>query len=164
MEFYTTGIKAIDMHRKFVAFKNALAQGSTVLMDKIGDEATKEMHERTAAGKDVNQKEFKPYSAKYAEWKRKKVGSSTPVNLKLHGDMLDAVKKQTTSKTCRVFVEKGLQWTKARVHNYKGRAGRGTGFSMPERRWFGVSSQKLIELKEMYKNYWRAVFQRTMGK
>ena len=86
---------------------------------------------RTLDGDDINGKEFKKYSPKYAESKGVTVDS---VDLFLEGKMLESIgRRKSKEKTSSVFIQmkKGKETKKAFNHN--------TGDTLKQREFFGLT-------------------------
>lgn len=60
------------------------------LQKQIADIIIKDIKDRTADHKDVNERPFKPYTPKYKQWKQKK-GLSTLPDLKVTGKLLNSL-------------------------------------------------------------------------
>lgn len=60
------------------------------LMREIGLLARETIYRRTITGVGVN-RPFRSYSPGYARWKTKNLGSASPVNLQVSGQMLNAM-------------------------------------------------------------------------
>jgi len=115
----------------------------------IGKQARKIIVDRTRHGKDAHGKSFTPYSKKY-----KKSGT---VNLTKSGYMLDSITVEPHDDYVRVYIpgtEGDKNFDIALVHNEGGKSGRGKGFRMPKREYFGIFTddeirqvKKIIEAK-----------------
>lgn len=63
---------------------------TTDLMREVGLLAREKIYRRTITGLGVN-RPFQSYSSGYAKWKAKHLGSASPVNLQVSGQMLNAM-------------------------------------------------------------------------
>lgn len=153
VEFNVKGIE--ELQRKFSQFEAAIKQGRVEPMEKAADKAIEIIQNRTAKSKDVGYKPFEAYSPGYA---KKKKG---PVDLRVSGDMLSNVKRQSWAKKARIYLGSGLLWHIGKVHNVGGRSGRGLGFSMPKREFMGVDSDKdKAVIAQVMREWWYAFKER----
>jgi hypothetical protein len=111
---------------------------SSEVLDKLAKKIKEIMIKRTKSGRDVNGKDFKPYSKNYAEKKRK-----TLVNLTDTGLMLDSIKIERADKQ-RTFYFSAREDV-AEKHQY--------GVTpMPRREFFGFGQR--IEEQTQLKQFW----------
>ena len=95
-----------------------------------------EIVERTLYGKDVNNRGFKRYSKQYGKWKRKGYGSR--VNLKVSGNMLDAIdwkELKGLDKGIRLYLRGAEENAKAHGSHIKNR-----------RKFLGVDPRQRIRI------------------
>jgi hypothetical protein len=126
--------------------KRALAQiseiGSKELWDEMGAKGVQIVQKRTRSGLDVSGLPFAPYSKAY------KKTPKNPVNLRLSGDMLNAVTHEGHKDHARIFVEESgrsdgeSNLALAVVHD------EGSG-KAPKRHWFGITLE--AEIKQLMK-------------
>lgn len=98
--------------------------------DRVADRIV----ERTADGKDINGKNFKPYSKKYAD---KKGVSVTSVDLILKGDMLRSIEPAPSDDDSVIIAIDEKQTKKAYNHN--------VGDTLKKRTFFGLTKGKEID-------------------
>jgi len=114
------------------------------IMKEIGDKGKFLIQNRTKRGFDVNNKEFK----------RLKNGKRS--TLTQTGKMLESIKVQSSNRVVRIYVGKQnrgriTNFGLATVHNFGRRAGRGKGFKMPKREFFGLNDKDWRKLKLLFK-------------
>jgi hypothetical protein len=68
--------------------KQAIRKTTADLVAELMKNQIEDLRERTAKGQDVNYLEFADYSPRYAADKLRMIGSNSPVNLWLYGDMI----------------------------------------------------------------------------
>lgn len=103
------------------------------LGENLGKQARKIVISRTRQGKDAHGSSFKPYSRNYKK--------SPPVNLTKSGHMLDSIRLEAHDDFVRIYIPGGdgdKTFDIALVHNEGGKSGRGKGFMMPKREFFGI--------------------------
>lgn len=121
------------------------------------------MISRTKSGVDIGGMKFKPYSAKYA---KKKGYSAT--DLTQSGQMLsrDSFKYQTIFQNGRVMIRIWMEGghsggvsmgVLAGVHNFGEKSGRGKGFVMPKREFFGIDEAITKAIKELSTEKWQEI-------
>lgn len=98
MSVEVLGIEATE--ERFQALLEALGPR---LMGEIGEFLKFRIKERTAAGKDVSGSFFKPYSNKYAFFRRKHGRPTDKVDLNFFGGMMGAMTQEATETRVRVF-------------------------------------------------------------
>jgi len=104
------------------------------LVEAIGTQAERAVHERTLQGKDMNNRKFKPY-AKSTEKSRKKQGRSTGnVTLTDKGFMLSNITSKREGSKAVVFFSKTAENNKAHGHHV------GTKH-LPPRKFFGIGKK-----------------------
>jgi phage gpG-like protein len=128
----------------------------------IADKALTGITSRTQKGIDVAGVAFKPYNEKYA--KRKK---SKKVNLTSSGKMLSRagfefeVINQDGRIFIRIYAEGEPKYTIASVHNFGMRSGRGYGFQMPQREFFGLDQKIIDEIMAFTRERWAQIFRQA---
>ncbi|HSW63873.1 MAG TPA: phage virion morphogenesis protein [Dissulfurispiraceae bacterium] len=139
MSVKVKGLKEIQA--KLQKIERIGKQGDSGMMTEVKDEAIDVLLKRTASGRDVGGAPFKPYTDKYAKKKR-----SSFVNLFLSGKMLGSIKGKATAKQAVIAVEGDQKiYDIALVHNEGGKSGRGAGFKMPKREFFGIRLEAEIK-------------------
>lgn len=131
-------------------------RGDVGMMTEVKDEAIDIVLKRTASGRDVKGFPFLAYTDRYAKKKR-----SSFVNLFLSGKMLGSIKGGASAKRAIIVVE-GDQKTYdiALVHNEGGKSGRGVGFRMPKREFFGIKlAGEISRLRAVMEKWIRKVIQ-----
>lgn len=133
--------------------------GSQELFQEVGFEAKSMIQRRTLRGQDINGRAFKPYSRGYRK-------TGTP-DLHVTGSMLGAISHESNNKQTRVFVEntgrpqKIGNYDLAMVHNEGGKSGRGSGFMMPKREFFGITlGNEVDKIREVFRRYIYALVDR----
>jgi hypothetical protein len=130
--------------------------------------------DRTQRGVDIAGMAFKPYSEKYAVWKRGKGYSTTP-NLVLSGKMISQygfeyeVLGGGGKFYIRIFIPNKHHsgygkstvdhYTLASVHNFGMLSGRKPHFKMPKREFMGFGEKIISELQAYSEEHWRKIFQ-----
>jgi phage gpG-like protein len=128
----------------------------------IADKALTGITTRTKKGIDVAGMEFKPYSEAYA----KKKGTKK-VNLTSSGRMLSRagfefeVLSQDGRVFIRIYAEGEPKYTIASVHNFGMRSGRGKGFQMPQREFFGLDQKIIDEIMAYTRERWAQIFRQA---
>ena len=122
---------------------------SQKLQNLLGLAVTRKVKDRTRKGTDVDGSPFKPYSKGYKK-KRKQAGLSTStVNLAFskYDSMqksIDHIVSRDFSKVVVYIKNNNKKRQIARYHHYKG-----AGKSKVVRKWFGLSKQDKIDIKEI---------------
>lgn len=102
----------------------------------IGNQIIADIMDRTQSGQDVDNKSFKPYTAKYARFKSKNFGSTT-VNLTQTNKMLNAMQHKPIPKGLRFYFNSNQQTKKAHGNQVK-----------YGRKFFGLSSKDLQTIRK----------------
>ena len=128
------------------ALSRFVVHGDKGVMREVADTARQEIFNRTATGKDINDRPFTPYSKntlKRPEYRGKRIP-----DLDLSGRMLESLHKQVLDGfRARLFFQGQGGHGKignsmlARVHQY------GMG-NEPERAFFGLSARQRVRVKE----------------
>jgi len=128
----------------------------------LADIAIKGIVARTKGGIDIAGQRFKPYSKAYA----KKKGTSS-ANLVSSGRMISRsgfdyeVLGGNGRIYIRIYVPAKMHrggadhYTLASVHNFGMRSGRGSGFNMPKREFFGLDKKINDALMAYSRDHWR---------
>jgi hypothetical protein len=90
---------------------------------------------RTMGGVDAHGRQFKRYSAKYADWKGV---DKNDVNLYLNGDMLGALNYEINDNMVKVYIDGDLENLKSFNHN--------VGDTLPKREFLAVSGKEITPL------------------
>jgi hypothetical protein len=125
---------------------------------------------RTKSGIDVAGVTFKPYSPGYAAKKGYSAADLTVSGRLISQEGFDFEVLGGRGKIyIRIFVPKKIHagkvdhYTLASVHNFGGRSGRGKGFQMPKREFFGMSEAIAMEIESYTKEEWRKLFKTFSG-
>jgi hypothetical protein len=140
----------------------------STFIKSVFDTVSGKIISRTKSGIDVGGMKFTPYSKAYA----KKKGRGSP-DLTLTGQMLSkgAFKFQTFYQDGRVIIRIWMEGphtggidigTLASVHNFGGKSGRGDGFSMTKREFFGIDEAITKALKDLKTEQWQKII-RSFG-
>ncbi len=150
MTIKVSGVEAIT--KKLNTLKNA--HEDQTLISKVGFMAIDLIEARTAAGKDVNGKAFKPYSKGYVDRISGKVKAkgvtkkqSSIVTLEAKGHMLRNMTNRVEGSKAVVLFPDSLQNTKAFVHHT------GDG-KMPKRAFFSLSKFNMTAINNYIKSYY----------
>lgn len=104
------------------------------LLLKLGGIEILRIRQRTALGKDVNEKQFVPYSQSYAKFRREMGRRITPVNLTLTGKMLGSMIPRPTKTGVDIVFGRSTEQQKAIWHNFGRGARRALGESLKAKR------------------------------
>jgi hypothetical protein len=132
-------------------------------MENINNIVVGKIISRTKSGIDIGGMKFTPYSKKYAE----KKGYSA-ADLTQTGQMLSrgSFKFQTIFQNGRVMIRIWMEGghsgrvdmlTLASVHNFGMKSGRGKGFQMPKREFFGIDEAITKAIKDLSTEKWREI-------
>lgn len=113
-------------------------------LGEIAGSVKLQIRQRTESGLDVNRAGFRPYSVRYAAYRRDVLKRpSSPVDLHVSGNMLKAITHKLTGsppiRRIEVFFSSGAQADKARRHQF-GQGG------LPKREFFGLDKKQLEEV------------------
>jgi phage gpG-like protein len=145
---------------------NLLRDGDKGVMRATADDVRQEIHNRTATGKDIDGNPFTPYATSTLR-KPEYMGKRIP-NLDLSGRMLESIFKQVMDGfTARLYfsgTHGGIgNSLLARVHHYGLKSGRGTGFTMPARPFFGLTDQQRERVAVAHRQRWEDRVRRAWG-
>jgi len=125
----------------------------------LKDSIVREIAGRTLSGKDVNDRPFKS----------KKDGSSSNLFADkkrgaFSGHMIDSMRSEIeTGHGCQIVITQD-EPIYGEVHNVGGMAGRGHGFRMPKREWFGITWQRLSQIFDLHMKRLADKFESTKPK
>jgi hypothetical protein len=130
-------------------------------MGQVNNAVVGRIVSRTKSGLDVAGHRFTPYSAAYA----KKKGRGSP-DLVASGQMIQrgAFRFQTALYQDKVVLRIWMEGPHsggisipdlAMVHNFGMRSGRGMGFQMPKREFYGIDKEIEAAVREISVEHWR---------
>lgn len=140
-----------------------LTKPDSRLIADINNVVVGKMISRTKSGVDIGGMKFTPYKEKYA----KKKGYSA-ADLTQSGQLLsrDKFKYQTLFRDGKVLIRIWMEGghsggvsigTLASVHNFGMRSGRGKGFQMTKREFFGIDESIARAINELTTEKWREI-------
>ena len=136
--------------QRWLGFIKTQVNGGSDAYDKFETDAKEIIVKRTTnQGQDVKGDRFK----------LKKDGSCS--YLKKSGDMIDGIVSWRTKNKITISHSRPIYGA---VHNFGGKSGRGKGFRMPQREWFGLNIKEFTDLKERVLNNLKSIFMATKPK
>jgi phage gpG-like protein len=122
-------------------------QGDSPAYDNVTSEAIDIITMRTRGGRDVDGAIFKV----------KKDGN--PSYLHKGGEMLRSVRGSRSGTRITIVQDQPIYGA---VHNFGLHAGRGKGFTMPLRKWFGLVKSDLMQLNDSLYNKLKSIFEKSV--
>lgn len=123
------------------------------LLLQLGMQTKINILNRTAAGKDVNNNLFIPYSHNYKLFRKKHGHPTDKVNLFFKGEMLGSTSVKAAGDKVIIYFSDQTQSEKARRHHY------GEGW-LPKREFFALNTDDLVEIEKTVDVY----IQKAMGR
>ena len=136
-----------DKEKQWLAWLAAQLEGDCSAYDEVGKEAVQIIEIRTSGGQDVNGSRF-----------RAKVDGN-PSYLRKNGYMLGSVKHSRSRTKITITQDQPIYGA---VHNFGLHAGRGKGFIMPVRQWFGLVSADISQLNDSLMRKLKTLFEKSM--
>lgn len=142
----------VDASGAYVKLKNIekFVGSKRLLLAKLANFEKFKILERTAAGKDADERFFKPYSPRYALFRRMHGRPTDKVDLFFHGHMLGSMTVKSGASQAIIYFPDREQNRKATKHHY----GKGC---LPQRAFFAVSASDLAGMDRIIANETRVL-------
>ncbi len=133
----------LDLEARVKRVQDEIAAGLSRILPTL----RREIVERTQSGNSFDSGPFPGYSDSYAKAKAAALGSSTPVNLTLSGDMLNSITTTVRNDSRGVY---GTIEVTGDFNREKARWNQGGNSSIPPRRFMGLTDDQKARVREVF--------------